>query len=214
MAFDLSRFIAIRPYVYHLTSSSNLKRMLSSGEIQCASKLLRKAGKEGLITKRRNSSLKVVIDGHDIEIRDQQPLYEGKTQLVGGWTFQDLIATLNDHVFFWPGTASGPIDYGVRHYERYIDEKPAILRIKTANLIETNAAPLVCKYNSGSPRTTQGTGSPRGPDTFIAAFKASFLPSQVRELTFKSVVSLPSQVESSATPYGPWTQHQLKHGPS
>ena len=43
-----------------------------------------------------------------------------------GFVFEDLVEILNGRVFFWPGAVGGPISYGVRHFERYQNEKPVI----------------------------------------------------------------------------------------
>jgi hypothetical protein len=73
-----------------------------------------------------------------INIRDQQPLYAGNILLDGGWSFEDMIQSLNERVFFWPGTAYGPIEHGRRHYQRYADESPIIIRASTSEMYAAN----------------------------------------------------------------------------
>lgn len=157
---------------------------------------------------KRYDMVTVTIDGYTIDLRDQQPLYEGKTRLEGGWTFEDLIVALNSQVFFWPGWDEKPIGYGTRHFQRYEADGPVILRVRTEDMFDANSAePFFCKYNSGSPRTTQGRGSPRGPSTFVRCVQAAFTPSNVVEVTYEGTATLPNRVESSDSPFGPWTRH-------
>ena|SRR5712691_7943752 len=98
-----------------------------------------------------------------IVVRDQAPLHEGNLSLPRGYTFEDFIESLNGRIFFWPGSAAGPIPHGIRHFERYEQECPVILRVEFQSLLHANpgAEPLYCRYNSGSPRCSNGKKSPR-----------------------------------------------------
>jgi hypothetical protein len=171
--------------------------------------LLRASGNKQWLKRKRSVMVTITVDGTLIDLRDQRPLYSGKTLLEDGWTFEHLIQQLNERVFFWPGVREGPISYGRRHYERYVGESPVIVRVKTDDLLRANACatPLFCKYNSGSPRTTQGTGSPRGRNTFVECHRAAYSASNVVEVTFLHSVKLPQAIESSDTPCGPWENH-------
>jgi hypothetical protein len=122
------------------------------------------------------------------------------------WSFERFVAHLNGRVFFWPGDGQGPISYGMRHFARYEAEEPVILRVPVLDVVEANAAvePLFCRYNSGSPRWTQGVASPRGATTFVSACDANFRASQVVEVTFAATVTLPSSAELGMGPSGPW----------
>src|SRR5205823_5203893 len=106
------------------------------------------------------------------------------------------------------GSASGPIDYGVRHFNRYEDEKPSILRISLASLAEANEGLQfeVCRYNSGSPRWSRGIPSPRGPSTFVRPASASFSASQIVEITVPGLVRLPWNVKIGLSPRGQWVR--------
>lgn len=148
----------------------------------------------------------IKIDDEIVSIRDQAPLQEGHIRFEGGWQMADLLKTLNDLVFFWPGTAAGPNDYGKRHFERYKAEGPAILRVRFESLVIANpaSAPLFCKYNSGSPRCSNGQRSPRGPSTFVRESDRDFPPSRVVEVVFRGLVELPEDVEVGEDPSGPW----------
>lgn len=110
-------------------------------------------------------------------------------------------------MFFWPGSEHGPDDYGVRHFEAYAAENPVMLRVAFDSLLERNPeqTPLFTKYNTGSPRYSQGRPSPRGPETFLPAKECAFPPSKVVEVTFLESVMLPEDSELSNHIRGPWT---------
>jgi hypothetical protein len=209
LPFTLLRFAATRPYLYHLTSRRNFEWLLRGRVMHSTAELLRASGNEQWLTRKRPETVTVTVDDRLIDLRDQQPLYSGKTLLENGWTFERLVQRLNERVFFWPGVIEGPVSSGRRHYERYAGESPVIMRVKTEDLLSANACatPLFCKYNSGSPRTTQGRGSPRGDNTFIECHRAAYSASNVVEVTFLHSVKLPQAIESSDKPSGPWKSH-------
>lgn len=208
MSFELNDYIRVRPYLYHLTSRQNAARIRRIRRLESASALMHSAGNASAVSHRRRHHLVVHVEGEAVHIRDQAPLHAGNVRFDGGWSIADLIRALNERVFFWPGTASGPISYGVRHFERYKDEQPVVIRVSAEELFGLNAdsTPLFCKYNSGSPRCSGGIGSPRGPATFVAAAAAGFRPPQCVEVTFAGGgVLLPPQALTSGAPTGPWT---------
>jgi len=141
-----------------------------------------------------------------VSLRDQRPLHRGNLVLGEGWTFEDVVEALNRRVFFWPGTAAGPSDYGERNYARYEGERPAVIRVPTKGLLDSHSAtePLFCRFNSGSPRWTGGRASPRGADTFVPADRFQGGVDEVVEITFGTPVTLPSSTEVGFHPGGPW----------
>lgn len=205
MAIDLEAFARTRPYAYHLTSKGNLRSILS-GRIDCAATLMVKGGRRELLRRRRSRHEVVHIDGCDIWLRDQAPLHEGNLVLCGGWSFSDLVETLNRRVFFWPGTESGPNEYGHRHLSRYLLERPVLIRVRTSELLDANSESSVefCRYNSGSPRYSGGRPSPRGPDTFVSAASFDGSPSNVVELVFRDGAMLPGTLRVGTNSTGPW----------
>jgi hypothetical protein len=208
MGLDLGLFIERRPYAYHLTALENFRLMSASGFIRSASELIESA-RAGLLRVRRRGHAPIQIGDAKALLRDQDPLHEGNIRFEGGWKMADLVEELNRHVFFWPGTDEKPNDYGTRHYKRYSrSEKPVIVRVPTASLINANPdlKPHFCQFNSGSPRCVGGRRSPRGPDTFLPAERFPGTASDVAELTFRGAVRLPAQTEYASTPYGPWTR--------
>jgi hypothetical protein len=212
MATDTGAFSRIRPWVYHLTATTNLVLIEHSRQILSASALIRRAGRSELSRRRRSGDERLRVDGHDVILRDQAPLHEGNLTLSGGWKFEDLVEALNGRVFFWPGTESGPNAHGRRHFGRYQTEHPVLIRVKTVDLLAANdrAIPEFCRYNSGSPRCSGGRRSPRGPETFVEASSFEGLPSKVVELVFREVAVLPDSWEISHSSDGPWSKRSQR----
>ncbi len=205
MAFSLERFVEVRAYMYHLTAASNLARIRSLKCLESAKVLLERADQPELLHQRRPANLVITIDGLLVSLRDQSPLHEGNIDFEDGWTFRRVVALLNQRVFFWPGWERGPIDYGLRHYERHKAERPAVLRVRTASLLRANEGnpPLFCRFNSGSPRCCGGLRSPRGSETFLEAKLCKFVPSEVVEVAFVGAAYLPEDIEVRG---GSWTK--------
>lgn len=164
------------------------------------------AGREDLMRVRRPSHERIAVNGHMIVIRDQRPLHAGNAKFPRGYSFADFVDSLNSRVFFWPGKAPKPISYGVRHFKHYKREDPVLLRMRFDSLVRQNpiATPLFCRYNSGSPRCSNGKKPPRGPDTFLAADNFIGTPSSVVEVTFDRQLVLPADTEFSSRLTGPW----------
>jgi hypothetical protein len=95
----------------------------------------------------------------------------------------------------------------MRHFSRYESEHPTVIRIPSTSLFAANPAAevRVCRFNSGSPRCSNGSKSPRGAETFTSPEDASFRASRVVELTVIGNVVLPRDAEVSAQPQGPWS---------
>lgn len=206
MPFTLPKFKTLRPYLYHLTDQRNIERIRRTGHLCSATLTLQAASQHSVIFNRRPESIAVTVDGEEIWIRDQRPLHAGNVGLQDGWTFQDLVKALNDKVFFWPGSATGPISYGVRHFQRYESDKPALLRLSSGDVFAANVAvtPLFCRYNSGSPRWSNGIASPRGPRTFVSCGEADFSAAGVVECVIAGQVIIPASVEVASSFAGPW----------
>jgi hypothetical protein len=171
-----------------------------------ATVLIEQSGQLDLLSIKRKGSVELKIDDQTVMLRDQAPLHQGNLLLPAGYTFANFIQRLNGRVFFWPGTSSGPISYGLRHFERYKADKPVILRVQSLALIQANLSvePLYCFYNSGSPRCSGGQKSPRGPDTFLKASQFPRRASQVVEITFNGEITLPPGSQFGYAPAGPW----------
>jgi hypothetical protein len=204
LPFTINRFIKTRPILYHLTDKQNVQEIIQSRILHSASSLMQQSNDHSYLSKKRKDHISLTIGTTEYKIRDQKPLHSGNISLEGGWSFEDVIRTLNERVFFWPGKESGPISYGVRHFERYLTEKPSILRISTSEMFDKNPDPYFCPFNSGSPRCTQGSGSPRGPQTFLNNTHANYTASKVVEVTFINRAVLPERIEIADSLDGPW----------
>jgi hypothetical protein len=207
MAFDLDRFASLRPYSYHLTSANNLSSLRACMFLETAAGLAKVTGRPDAVSKPRKEQVLLQARGGAVALQSQSPLHAGNISLEGGWTFEHLVERLNSLVFFWPGGPQGPINYGERHYHsKSWPESPMVLRVSTSELVRENSSvtPLFCRFNSGSPRWSNGKPSPRGPKTFLPADQFSGSISDVVELTFPGRVRLPKSVEIGDIPLGPW----------
>jgi hypothetical protein len=171
-----------------------------------AGTLMEMSGRTELLHRKRMKHEPVLIEGVQVSIRDQEPLHPGNASFPPGYSFERFVESLNRRVFFWPGTEAKPIDYGVRHYNRYTTEEPVILRVRSAELFAANSdgTPLFCRYNSGSPRCSQGEKIPRGPNIFLVSDEFELPPGRVVEVTFECSVRLPPTTEHGPTPWGAW----------
>jgi hypothetical protein len=182
-----------KPYLYHLTSAQNLERIRDTRTLESAAELMRRAGRLDLLRFRRRQSVQIFVDGKAIMLRDQAPLHQGHIAFDDGWDIGRLIESINSRVFFWPGDSNSPIAYGRRHFGRYAEEKPVILRVGLREVVAANLPipPMYCPYNSGSPRTVAGKKSPRGPSTFLPCDAFPRSHQGVVEVTFEGHISLP-----------------------
>lgn len=206
MPFTLAEFAALRPWACHLTSAGNFPSIRASRQIQSAAVLIGLAGLPHLLTWRRPGHRPIQVHGTEIQLRDQQPLHAGNVALHDGWRLSDLVNSLNQRVFSWPGTSDGPIRPGQNHFAHYQSEGPKILRAPMLDLLKGNAGltPLFCRFNSGSPGYSNRTAGPRGSNTFVSAGKFIGRPSEVIELTLSPSVALPASVQWGLSAFGPW----------
>lgn len=202
MPLDTGRLAQLRPYLYHLTAEQNLASIERRLELQCARILLESANLAHIATTRRKEHLPVSIGSETFLVRDQKPLARGAIDLEAGWTFERFIEHVNEHVFFWPGGADGPILSGRNHYERYKHERLVIIRIPTADFPPQRAT--YCRFNSGAPRCSGGKRSPRGGSTYLPAHRFDGTASQVVEVVGVRSCPLPPASEVALTPHGPW----------
>ena len=199
-------FATKRPWVYHLTAAMNIARIGRMGRLQCATTLMEAGGCSRPVRERRRKSLVVHVLGEDVHVRDQIPLSRNNMCLPRDCSFEDWVAHLNGLVFFWPGRACGPTESGLGHFRRYAAERPALVRIPTADLFRANsgASPRFSHYNSGAPRQYRGRRSPRGPDTFAFGHKFAGTVRGVVEVVYRTEARLPATAEFGYLPQGPW----------
>ncbi|MEM6796493.1 MAG: hypothetical protein AAF725_21150 [Acidobacteriota bacterium] len=211
MPFATEKFIALRPFAYHLTERSNLPSILEEGSLRSAAHWIEAAGREDLEASQRTECRRVVARGREIHLRDQKPLFEKNIDLRAGWTYADLVRHLNRHVFFWPGGASSVDEYCRRYHRCYSPGDIVILRLETAALFAANAPrqPLFCPFNSGAPGGRRGP-VPRGPDLFLPAGEFARTAAAAKELVFEDFARLPGRLEVASDLEGPWRAARLK----
>ena len=206
MPFDLNRFAQLRPNLFHLTAAQNLDGIRATGSLQSASKLFGRAKAQNLRSVRRRGHEALRIEGRIVIVRDQKPLHCGAIVFDEGWNMARLVAHINEHVFFWPGTANRPVKSGLSHYGRYRTEEIAILRVPIRSVLANNASgcALFSRFNSGAPRVVASRHSPRGASTYVDAPAFSGTTADVVEVVFRGRVKLPPDTEFAASYDGRW----------
>jgi hypothetical protein len=63
MPIEIEEFVRRWPYAYHLTSRDNLGSIYSSGRLETAYALLVEAGRHDMLRKKRDQSMKVLVNG-------------------------------------------------------------------------------------------------------------------------------------------------------
>lgn len=201
------RLVALRPYAFHTTTEVNFFAIRHWRRLRSALDLLRGTPYEYLLHERRVQTYSVVIENVPVEIRDQRPLHEGHIRFEPNFGFADLLAELNSRVFFWPGTANGPVDRAA-HFRRYADDgNPVVLRCSLRELLILDGEKdlYVATCNSGAPRSNPLTGpSVRGPSTYRLLAEADCAVGAVKELSFRTSVALPDSTEWAPSVKGPW----------
>jgi hypothetical protein len=200
----LSDFVRLRPYVYHLTDRTNVAGICEQARLYPACALLPKAK----LGERRRRSFAVKMPWGAASIRDQQPLHLGAVKFSPNWDGEQLVAYLNQHVFFWPGNESGPVAAGKSHFARYRSERPVVIRMTLQSLLDANRsqAVLLSRYNSGAPRCSSGRRSPRGPETFLPIRSFDGTASEVVEVVFRGAVRIPSEAMQADLDEGRWVK--------
>lgn len=193
MPFQIEGFIKLRPFVYHVTHRDNIPRLRKMRLVEPASNMLQACGKEELIRKKREEVVLLQIDGHRVVINDQAPLNSKNIELFGFMSDRDLIEFVNRLVFFWPGTAEGPVNRGANFVDHYRDRGRTVLKIPTRELIDLNGEPLLCHFNFGAPRMQHGNPFPRSRDFFQTCDRFPRTAGKVVEVAFGSSVRLPAQ---------------------
>jgi len=206
MSVNIKEFVRLRPYVFHISARENGSFLRGSRRLFTTLSLLEVAGRKDLAFTRRTDCLTLELPLGRVTLKDQKPLIEANTQLLGGWSFPDFVHYLNGKTYFWPGTESGPIGPGRRLLEHYEMDGPLVLRMKTIDLFAANPnlAPLFSPFNSGAPRYHSGQKAVRGPDLFTAADDFPRRASEVVELAFADNTLLPESTEYR--PQAGWTR--------
>lgn len=207
---DITKFIRLRPFLYHLTDRRNLQNLLDNGGIlYSTTELVKKSSlsttrKSELIRERRPIHEEISVNGFSVYIRDQRPIsiQNLKKCIPKEWIVGDYIQHLNKRVFFWPS-----VSRLTRHYNRYAHEKPVIIKVDTSLLLQLNPHSEFCRLNSGATRSSShhdGGPPPRGGDTFLSATDYPSNQGSVAEVTFAKICHLPENILIGNTPNGQW----------
>jgi len=201
-------FCAAWPHSYHVTSEANLPSIRRSRMLWPARNLLERANRPQLVHRRRTDDLLLRIETLEVLIRNQIPLDPDLLDLGPACTLAEYIACLNSYVFFWPGTAIGPSDDGVRMFERTNGTRAIVIRVPTRSLLKANAASpkYVATCNTGVTWTERGIKARRGPGVFQCLDEFSEQAIHVCEICFKCEIRLPDSTELGASPTGPWNE--------
>lgn len=203
-------FTQKREFLYHLTDARNVDAIIARREIYCTNFIIDSAGmlspdeKRTLKRSKRDNHMEIQLNGRGIFIRDQKPLSMVALPkcLTHGYDVGDYIELLNGRVFFWP-----TIDRLWRHYKRYVAERPAILKVRTDELLNLNSPAEFCHLNSGATRANSylgGVAPIRGDGTFLTIENFNRPISSVAEVTFPNRCQLPATIWVAENPNGPW----------
>jgi hypothetical protein len=197
-------------FLYHLTDRRNLEFILKNKSLFSTNVLAEMAGTENkdLVFEKRFNHETLKIGDCQVFIRDQRPLNAALDKcLTDGWTRSQYIHLLNSKAFFWPN-----LNRLERHYKRYIDENPVILRVRLKEILEINGHIELCHLNSGATRPLGSLGGfapERGPNTFLSLELFDKPVEKIAEIVFDGRVELPLEIWISNAPHGPWEKCDL-----
>jgi hypothetical protein len=196
---NLEPIIARWTHCYHVTAVVNLQSLRRSRILLPAATLFRRMARSDLLNRRRTHDVRLRLPGQEILVRNQAPLDPDSIDVGSTETLEDYVACLNAHVFFWPGTASGPTLDGVRMFQRTAEVKSAIIRVPSRSLLEANESSLidVSTCNTGASWVVEGKKSRRGLGVFQRAECFADSPARIAEISFRGPVSLPDNSECS-----------------
>lgn len=210
---NITEFTTLRPNLYHLTDSANLEPILKSGILYStdtlAYKSFSKTNAKKFLREKRNAHETITVEGIPIKIRDQRPI--SLTVLGRSLTNQmstgDFIELLNARVFWWP-----TLNRLERHFNRYVDESPVIIKVNSADLIQLNTNVEFCRLNSGATRchpSYKGNAPTRGKNTFLSSDNYNEGNASVAEVTFVKSCQLPKSLWIGKSPNGRWKKIEL-----
>ena len=210
---DVQKFSRLRPFLYHLTDRKNLNNIIETKKLFSTKKIVENSNisnkREFLRTKRKGHRA-VCSNGINYNIRDQQPISMIALPkcLSDGWNPGDFIEHLNKRVYFWC-----TLERLKRHFNRYLDEKPVILKFLTSEIIELNKDNVeYCRINSGATRANSylgGIAPMRGAKTFLKGDLYPLTPGSVVEVTVCFECILPENYYLTEYPGGPWKAYKI-----
>lgn len=204
---ELIDFIKRNQYLYHLTDTNNISNILETGQIISTERIVAASdlpNKVDFLSSKRNSHFIIQANGFDYRVRDQQPISIKvlSRSLTHDWTPDQFIYLLNNRVFFWPN-----LNRLTRHYNKYANENPQIIRVRTDEVFDLNPNIEFCRLNSGATRCNSswnGNAPERGPETFLTANNYLLPINTVAEVTFPELCILPNEIQIANNPNGAW----------
>ena len=204
----IDEFTRNRPFLYHLTAFNNLgnilknKALFSTANIVNMSKMV--GGRLFLRTRRTKHEI-IDVNGTSFHIRDQAPIsLLALSKCLDKMDCGGYIEFLNERVFWWP-TA----ERLQRHFKRYEDENPLIIKCSASELFKLNSNPLFSRLNSGATRANSHLGGVpplRGRETFLSSEEYCRGVATVAEVTFLDKCYLPSLIYIGHSPHGEWQE--------
>jgi O-acetyl-ADP-ribose deacetylase (regulator of RNase III) len=194
------------PNCYHVTSKVNLTSIRRSRRLLPAQAIFKKVKQDSLCRERRTNDLMLYVDGHDILIRNQRPLDPEAVEFGTEEALEDYVSTLNSRVFFWPGTTAGPVEDGVRMFDKE-SAGSILLTVPFRSLVDANpqAKLYVSTCNTGAAWRNNGRKTRRGQHVFEPVHTFSGYPGDIMEISFVAdELELPSKVNYAPSLAGPW----------
>lgn len=210
---DQNRFVALRPFLYHLTDQDNYPNIMKTKRIFSTKEIVENSdieNKQSFLRTRRASHIQISSNDFEYKIRDQKPvsITALSKNLTNGWSTGDFIEHVNKRIFFWC-----QLDRLNRHFKTYEIENPIILRFYSKDIIGLNGnAVEYCRLNSGATRPSSHWGGlipHRGPRTFLQSDKYTRTPGTVVEVTVVGHCDLPNEGFIAVNPEGPWDSIRL-----
>jgi len=199
-------FVRRWPFCYHVTFTPNIARIREAGMLYAAQTLLRSAGHPAL-RHRREADMTIRIDDRSVVLRNQRALDPCALALPADCSLGDYIAFLNERAYFWPGTASGPVDDALRLWASHAaGDPPAVVRVPSLWLVDANgdAALQVADCNTGASWMEGGRKAYRAPRRCRHVVDFSGDPEAVNEVSFRHAVRLPRSTQVAASCRGGW----------
>ncbi|WP_156123703.1 hypothetical protein [Flavihumibacter sp. ZG627] len=202
---DIQKFIEGRPYLYHLTSKENAKKIVAQKKLYSTNRLIDLSDNPDYLKLKRERRIghkEILIKTESYFLRDQRPISELALSkcLTHKWGVADFLEHLNERVFMWP-----TLDRLWRHYDRYAGENPVIFRFSSKEIIGLNNHAKFCRLNSGATRANSylgGKAPERGPDTFLSAKHYDLPIGSIAEVTFEKECNIDCNFHTSSSPEG------------
>lgn len=204
MALTRDALIQHFPVLWHLTSRANWARIIATRRLESAAALMRAAGDEQWLERRRPAAVPLALPEGTVWLRDQEPLHEGAARFEGGWDFPRLVREINRRVYFWPGDHRGPARKARGNFDAFRARPEAIaLRLPTAGVCAAvgPTALQLTRHNVGALRSNPRSGPAlRGPSTFVSPGAFAGPPSDLQEVVVLDALDLATiwpEVEAS-----------------